>query len=165
MFFLPEYDILYKAAHNLPRTTPLEGKVHNPQGRTHCHRQKQGIRRTSSFLFCPDGRSTGASPRRNASLFSQNTYHPRTAYRGLPDLSGKQSLVNVHEGLFLKRGMGKEGVDHRKFAIVLVLHPIRKWSMKLHISYQCQALSTVFQGGRWLIIGYISLATSVKTLL
>ena len=28
--------------------------------------------------------------------------------QGLPDLSGKQSLVNVQEGLFLKRRAGKE---------------------------------------------------------
>ncbi len=82
MFFLPEYGILCKAAQNLPRTTPLEDKVHNPQGRTRCPRQKQGIRRTDSFLFCPDGRSTGTSLRRNVSLFLQNTYHPRTAYPG-----------------------------------------------------------------------------------
>ncbi len=44
--------------------------------------QKQGIRRAGSLPFCPGGRSTGASPRRDVSLFSQNTYHLRTAYRG-----------------------------------------------------------------------------------
>ncbi len=28
--------------------------------------------------------------------------------RDLPDLSGKQSMVNIHEWLFLKKGAGKE---------------------------------------------------------
>ena len=82
MFFLPEYGILCTAVQNLPRTIPAEGKVHSPQGRTRCPPQKQGIRRTGSFPFCLGGRSTGASPRRNVSLFSQNTYHLRTAYQG-----------------------------------------------------------------------------------
>ena len=85
-------------------TIPAEGKVHNPQGHTRCLRQKQGIYRTGSFPFCSGGFSTGASPRRKFSFFHKTRIIYGKHTRGLPNLFGKQFLVNVQKGAVSQKG-------------------------------------------------------------
>ncbi len=108
MFFLPEYGILCKAVQNLPKLLLWKIKfiIHKAvpvvPGKS---KEYAGL-----TVFCFAQTTAVLAPHSGGMFpFFYKTRIIHGQYtRDLPDLSGKQSMVNIHEWLFLKKGAGKE---------------------------------------------------------